>query len=321
MIAAFPLNPVPTNRTPAYHRNHCPHRRRILNRRRPPRIRRYHRQIRRHSRCDAPPPAAVHRQRIRRRWHTDAAAYCQLRDRPGYRRPGVRFRHRRIGTESHRHARCRQRARRVQMRQQIRRPRVILLGRLSLYGRRAERLHEVLTPVAARWIEPSRRRGPLRAYADEAEARTLERLEAALRDARVPGPTIHRRLREGAASDVEDLQPQLEARAAAVAESAKEGLRRRGEAEARQLRETLERQRRRVAAELARHEAEEAQLTIDFSADEKRQRQADLTAWRRRLTQFDRDLESEPARIRRFYEVAARRVEPIGLVYLWPDTG
>ena len=200
-------------------------------------------------------------------------------------------------------------------------PRVILVGRLSLYGRRAERLHEVLTPVAARWIEPSRRRGPLRAYADEAEARTLERLEAALRDARVPGPTIHRRLREGAASDVEDLQPQLEARAAAVAESAKEALRRRGEAEARQLRETLERQRRRVAAELARHEAEEAQLTIDFSADEKRQRQADVTAWRRRLTQFDRDLQSEPARIRAFYEVAAQRVEPVGLVYLWPDTG
>ena len=33
-------------------------------------------------------------------------------------------------------------------------PRVILLGRLSLYGRRAERLHEELVPLAARWIEP-----------------------------------------------------------------------------------------------------------------------------------------------------------------------
>ena len=66
-------------------------------------------------------------------------------------------------------------------------PRVILLGRLCLFGRRAERLHEVLTPVAARWIEPTRRGGPLRAYAEEAETRTLERLEAALQDARAPG--------------------------------------------------------------------------------------------------------------------------------------
>ena len=78
-------------------------------------------------------------------------------------------------------------------------PRVVLLGRLCLFGRRAERLHEVLVPVAARWIEPSRRTGPLRVYAEEAEARTLERLETALQNARAPGETIHRRLLETAA--------------------------------------------------------------------------------------------------------------------------
>ncbi len=32
-------------------------------------------------------------------------------------------------------------------------PRVILLGRLCLYGPRAARLHEELVPVTARWIE------------------------------------------------------------------------------------------------------------------------------------------------------------------------
>ena len=36
-------------------------------------------------------------------------------------------------------------------------PRMVLLGRLSLYRRGAERLHEEIVPVAARWIEPSRR--------------------------------------------------------------------------------------------------------------------------------------------------------------------
>ena len=200
-------------------------------------------------------------------------------------------------------------------------PRVALLGRLCLFGRRAERLHEVLVPVAARWIEPSRRAGPLKAYAEEAEARTLERLEAALQDARAPGETIHRRLLGTAARDVEDLLPQLEARAAAVARSAADRLRERGEREERQLREILEGQRRRVEAELRRHEGGGVQLAIEFSEEEKRQRQADVASWRTRLAWFDRDLETEPARIRGFYEVRARRVEPIGLVYLWPDTG
>ena len=46
-----------------------------------------------------------------------------------------------------------------------------------------------------------------------------------------------------------------------------------------------------------------------------------MASWRTRLAQFDRDLETEPARIREFYEVRAKRVEPIRLVYLWPDTG
>ena len=200
-------------------------------------------------------------------------------------------------------------------------PRVALLGRLCLFGRRAERLHEVLVPVAARWIEPSRRAEPLKAYAEEAEARTLERLEAALQDARAPGETIHRRLLETAARDVEDLLPQLEARADLVARSATDRLRERGEREERQLREILEGQRRRVEAELRRHEGGGVQLAIEFSEEEKRQRQADVASWRTRLAWFDRDLETEPARIRGFYEVRARRVEPIGLVYLWPDTG
>ena len=200
-------------------------------------------------------------------------------------------------------------------------PRVILLGRLCLFGRRAERLHEVLTPVAARWIEPTRRGGPLKAYAEEAEARTLERLEAALQDARAPGDTIHRRLLDTAARDIEDLLPQLEDRAEAVARIAADRLRERGEREQRQLRETLEGQRGRVETELRKQEAGGTQLVLEFSEDERRQRQADIASWRTRLTQFDRDLETEPPRIREFYEVRASRVEPIGLVYLWPDTG
>src|SRR5207248_10027502 len=59
-------------------------------------------------------------------------------------------------------------------------PRVVLLGRLCLYGRGAERLHEELVPVTARWIEPSARTEPLKRYAADAEAKTLELLERSL---------------------------------------------------------------------------------------------------------------------------------------------
>ena len=45
-----------------------------------------------------------------------------------------------------------------------------------------------------------------------------------------------------------------------------------------------------------------------------------MRSWRIRLEQFDRDLEREPQRIRAFYKVRAKRVEPVGLVYLWPET-
>jgi len=79
-------------------------------------------------------------------------------------------------------------------------------------------------------------------------------------------------------------------------------------------------QRKRVVEELAKHDAEYQQLTLGFDLEERRQLEADVRSWRMRLEQFNRDLETEPDRIKDFYEVRARRVEPVGLVYLWPET-
>ena len=201
-------------------------------------------------------------------------------------------------------------------------PRVILLGRLSLYGRGAERLHEELVPLAARWVEPSRRKGTLAAYAREAETKTLTLLESSLVDARrhAPGDAIQRKLLAAAPSDIADLLPQLESRAHEVAALAIETLRKRGQREAQDLREILERQRTRVREELEKTEPRITQLTLEFSDEERRQIETDVRAWRTRLEQFDRDLEHEPPRVRAFYEVRAQRVEPVGLVYLWPET-
>jgi hypothetical protein len=202
-------------------------------------------------------------------------------------------------------------------------PRVALLGRLSLYGRGAERLHEELVPITARWVEPSQRKGPLEPHAREAETKTLDLLERSLAEVggRTPSEAIRAKILAAAARDIGELLSRLEPRAEECAAVAVKRLRERGEREARNLRETLERQRERVREELAKVESKPIeQLTLGFDDEERRQLEADVRSWRSRLAQFDRDLGLEPDRIREFYEVKAKRIEPVGLVYLWPES-
>ena len=93
-------------------------------------------------------------------------------------------------------------------------PRVILLGRLALYGPGAARLHEEIIPVTARWHE-SNRTEPLTPYARTAETETLRLLDDALiapRDHRL-NETIRRQLLESVTRDIQDLLPHLETRA------------------------------------------------------------------------------------------------------------
>ncbi len=201
-------------------------------------------------------------------------------------------------------------------------PRVILLGRLSLYGRRAERLHEEIVPVTARWLDASQRNGPLKAYAREAEAKTLELLEQCLGgvQGRMPSETVQRKLLATAPRDIKELLPRLEPRAEELAAQAVEKLRRRGESEEKELREILTAQRARVREKLTEYEGDFKQLTLGFAEDERRQVQDNMRCWEEKLKQFDRDLQTEPRRIREFYDVRARRIEPVGLVYLWPES-
>ena len=201
-------------------------------------------------------------------------------------------------------------------------PRVVLLGRLSLYGNRAERLHEEIVPVAAKWVAPAQRTEPLSAYAKDAAATALQLLEETLNSNGIhqPSSTVEGQLLASAALDIAELLPQLETQAKALAESAVAKLRDRGKRESQDLRKTLERQRDRVREELERHGEDIDQLTLDFDPEERRQLEANIKSWDRRLIRFDEELETEPQRLIDFYEVKATRVEPVGLVYLWPDT-
>jgi hypothetical protein len=51
---------------------------------------------------------------------------------------------------------------------------------------------------------------------------------------------------------------------------------------------------------------------------EARQRAADRRSWDRAATRLDDEMIREPERLRAGSRIHATRLEPIGLVYLWP---
>jgi superfamily II DNA or RNA helicase len=203
-------------------------------------------------------------------------------------------------------------------------PRVILLGRLSLYGDRAARLHDEIVAVASRWVDPVTRKGALKPFAEEAQEKAWDLLMEALSAGRataVPG-AVQDKLLSTVPADVADLLPHLQARCDRVAEKAVARLDERGQREAKEMVEILEGQRKRIQRELAKVEdPQQAFVFAGFDADEREQLQDNAKFWRRRLDSIPRELAEEPARIQKSYAVRAQRIEPVGIAYLWPVTG
>jgi len=205
-------------------------------------------------------------------------------------------------------------------------PRVILLGRLCLYGGGAARLHEELIPVTARWIDPEIRKQPLSPYARDAETKTLALLDESLLKSQGVKltPTVLKNLQKSAPQDISELLAHLETLGQEYADEAIAKLTARGEAEAKAMREILETQQKHIADTVKRIEKMNPnQLRLDFGEDEDELLQLDANKryWSKRLEQLRDELKTEPERIQSLYSVMARRVEPVGLVYLWPVTG
>ena len=199
-------------------------------------------------------------------------------------------------------------------------PRVILLGRLALYGPNAARLHEEIIPVTARWRDSSRG-DRLVPYARTAETETLRLLDEALKAPRDHGlnDTIRGQLLDGVTRDIEDLLSHLETRAGEYEQDARAALAKRADAEAKAMREILDLQQTHLVSTITSHD-KNPQMLLAFNEEERRQKESDRRYWGTRLEELHRERETEPERIRALYEVKARRVEPIGLVYLWPVT-
>jgi hypothetical protein len=196
--------------------------------------------------------------------------------------------------------------------------RVVLVGRLALYGPGAARLHEQIIPVTALWSEVARQRGGLNALGEAGEGTTLAALEQALRDVTMPAKEVVDRLLGGAQKDITDLRPVFEQRAQAAAEKARADLAKIAVRESSALKSLLEAQRAKLVTESVATEA--LQLELDLSNPvEQRQREADRRFWRRRLEALEKEIVDEPARLAASHDIRAQRLEPVGLIYLWPQ--
>lgn len=201
-------------------------------------------------------------------------------------------------------------------------PRVVVLARLSLYGVGASRLHDELVAVAADWAPPDERRGKLLPMLERDKKDVLRLLEEALASERLRGApeALHGRFAEAAPADVDDLLPALQERAEQLDRAARRDLQARGEREAAEMKRLLEAHKGRIERHRSKT-ADQRQQLLALPTAERRQLEADQRHWDARLRTLRAEIEEEPARVRRSYEVLARRVEPAGLVYLWPVSG
>jgi hypothetical protein len=200
--------------------------------------------------------------------------------------------------------------------------RVVLLGRLSLFGDRAARLHDQILAVLAPWEPLDLRKKPLQPATDLSPDASLRLVEEGLREgARTPGSDVARLLASAVATDVEQLLPALHKQAEAARKQAERALLHRGKKESEAMRRLLLAQRKRIQDMI--DSSSRQQLSLQFSDEEKRQLKADQDHWQRRAREIDGEdgeLASEPRRITAAYETRASRVEPFGVVYLWPES-
>lgn len=201
--------------------------------------------------------------------------------------------------------------------------RVIAFGRLSLLGAGATRLHDELVSVAARWVEGKGKaaKEELRPFAEAADRRAVELFEQILAEApelEVIPSAVRQRLVEAAPQVFAELWPHVREEADSRAHDAQRMLGERGSEEAEALRRILERQREQIDAAL-----EDRQLRLEFTDKESAQREQlehDRRYMERRLEAIEREQETEPPAIEELFRVAVRRLEPVGLVFLWPET-
>jgi Helicase conserved C-terminal domain/SNF2-related domain len=204
------------------------------------------------------------------------------------------------------------------------RRRVLLLGRLAIFGHGAARLHEEILGLAAYWSEGDdpQRLEPF--VTEEANDKALEAFLRVLDEPEVPAleARLVERILKSVAADQRALEAHLRRRAMVRTELARTKLEARGRAEAAAMREVLEALRDDIRGALRGTQLGLAGIadSHDLTDDEKAQWKDDRAFLQRRLPQLDAELTTEPERVRALYEDRQHHVEIVGIVYLWPAT-
>jgi hypothetical protein len=226
-------------------------------------------------------------------------------------------------------------------------PLVYLIGRLCLYGHQATRLHEDVIAVCSEWTRPEARRRALQPVGPKqlGEEEFMRRLDDALLSGDTGRITDIKRqeLLASADQDIRELQVHLQKKAVDLETAVRNALARAGEKEAENTLKLLEDQDKRIDKTLADREREEvvakakarereakAGPTLFDVAEEgkplyderaRRERAAEKRAMEKRKKDIEREILEEPDRIRGRYAVQKVRLEPVGIVYLWPEMG
>ncbi|MEO0460590.1 MAG: DISARM system SNF2-like helicase DrmD [Myxococcota bacterium] len=195
--------------------------------------------------------------------------------------------------------------------------RVIAFGRLSLFGAGATRLHDEVIAVSAQWL-PGGGEKHLKPFAADADRRALDSLEDVLRECPElkVNAKVQQQLKSAAAGDFATLWHHIEGEGEARARQAEQKLQKRAQHEAEALTGILERQRVRI-----RRTIDAKQLSFgDNEREQRRQYERDQKHMRERLAKIDQELSTEPAELQDLYRVELRRLSPVGLIYLWPES-
>ena len=198
---------------------------------------------------------------------------------------------------------------------------LILLARLSLYGHGASRLHDEMIELVAEWDpqDPNRR---LRVLNSTKAGFAIEDLTNSLKDHLPEVPLeIQNRLQEFVPRYVQNLKSRLDEVAEERASRSIEMLKKRADEESRNFVKVLDQQRNRVLKTQSKHNTEFDQLTLGFANQELIQLRLNRKHWERRLDKIEQELRFEPEKIKRTFEVATSpRIEPAGVIILWPLT-
>ena len=194
--------------------------------------------------------------------------------------------------------------------------RVLLLGRVLLVGEGATRLHEQIVCVCGRISAD----GSKVEFGKDSGAEALAMLNTAMSadQASLDG-RMRERLLQRLQLDVDLLKPKLEAEGSDAAKEAEAALKARAETESKEMRAILMAQKTTVEREMQRRSKfDPNQLLIKFSEIEDRQHKSESKYMEKRLQEIEKDLQTEPQRVRDYYKVSKYHLQPVGLAYLWP---